>query len=506
MSAVVTPFKYKVFLSYSHHDKKWGEWLHRALENYKIDKDLVGRQTPAGSVPKTLRPIFRDRDDFAAGYSLTEQTVAALEASQFLIVICSPRAATSPYVNEEIRRFKAMGRAERVIAIIIDGQPGDAEQECFPAALRRKVRADGALTDEREEPIAADARPAADGREMARQKVVAGILGVDLDEIARRAERAARKRFRTWVASLAFLTIGFAAITVWAELNRREAETQRNEADRQRIEVQGQKAEAEANRREAETQRNEADRRRIEAQEQKAEAERNFDVAQKAANALVFDIAQGLQEQEGLKTETVKKILDQAERAFFRHSLRAQTRMYNCSVIRPQCMGYSRAPTSASAYREPAQVFTDPLEIIKRIVEAEPANRVWQRDLAVAYQNYGDAHHRLGGCQKLWRHLARTSKSRNASRRPLRKTSVCTGMSRYPTTRSVACCLRKASLTPLSRTSTKTCKSTKNFLSSIRTTTNGCRASGRRKFCRKRTASKGSFGRRVESFMTMPAL
>jgi hypothetical protein len=37
-----------------------------------------------------LRPTFRDREDFAAGPSLSEQTLAALEASQFLIVICSP--------------------------------------------------------------------------------------------------------------------------------------------------------------------------------------------------------------------------------------------------------------------------------------------------------------------------------------------------------------------------------------------------------------------------------
>jgi hypothetical protein len=34
-------------------------------------------------VPKMLRPIFRDREDFSAGHSLTEQTLAALEASHF---------------------------------------------------------------------------------------------------------------------------------------------------------------------------------------------------------------------------------------------------------------------------------------------------------------------------------------------------------------------------------------------------------------------------------------
>src|SRR3984893_7862159 len=131
--------KYRAFLSYSHRDAAWAKWLHRALEAYRIDKDLVGRETAHGLVPKTLRPIFRDREDFPAGHSLTEQTLAALQASEFLIVLCSPNAAQSLYVNEEIRRFKAMGRAARVIPVIIDGEPGDAARECFPAALRFKL-------------------------------------------------------------------------------------------------------------------------------------------------------------------------------------------------------------------------------------------------------------------------------------------------------------------------------------------------------------------------------
>jgi hypothetical protein len=84
-----TPFKYRAFLSYSHRDKLWAKWLHAALESHRIDKDLFGRATAAGPVPKTLRPIFRDREDFSAGHSLTEHTLAALEAAQFLIVVCS---------------------------------------------------------------------------------------------------------------------------------------------------------------------------------------------------------------------------------------------------------------------------------------------------------------------------------------------------------------------------------------------------------------------------------
>ena len=221
-------FKYRAFLSYSHRDTASAKWLHARLEGHRIDKDLIGRATPAGPVPKTLRPVFRDREDFSAGHSLTEQTLAALEASRFLVVLCSPEAARSEYVNEEIRRFKALGRADRVIPVIIAGEPGDPEHECFPPALRFKLAPDGSLTDVREEPIAADARPQGDGREAAARKVVAGLLGVGLDEIVRRAERARKRRNRFWAALAGlFLLLAVAATggLVWAryELARNEA-------------------------------------------------------------------------------------------------------------------------------------------------------------------------------------------------------------------------------------------------------------------------------------------
>jgi hypothetical protein len=99
-----------------------------------------------------------------------------------------------------VRRFKILGRAARVISVIVDGEPADPARECFPPALRFKVAADGAITDKREEPIAADARGQGDGKEIAKQKVVAALLGVGLDEILRRAERARKRRNRFWAA------------------------------------------------------------------------------------------------------------------------------------------------------------------------------------------------------------------------------------------------------------------------------------------------------------------
>ena len=66
----------RAFLSYAHADASWGRWLHAQLEGFRIDKALVGRETAIGLVPKSLRPIFRDREDFSGGHSLTEATIA----------------------------------------------------------------------------------------------------------------------------------------------------------------------------------------------------------------------------------------------------------------------------------------------------------------------------------------------------------------------------------------------------------------------------------------------
>ena len=86
--AEIASLKYHAFLSYSHSDVGWARWLHSRLEAFRVDKDLVGRPTPLGPVPNTLRPIFRDREDFSGGHSLTDATLAAIDASAALIVLC----------------------------------------------------------------------------------------------------------------------------------------------------------------------------------------------------------------------------------------------------------------------------------------------------------------------------------------------------------------------------------------------------------------------------------
>lgn len=180
--------KYRAFLSYSHADVKWAKRLHNRLEGFRIDKDLVGRKTALGQIPKSLRPVFRDREDFTAGHTLTDQTLAALDASIALIILCSPASAKSHFVNEEVRLFKSRHPERPVIPVIVDGTPGDLERECFAPAIKFLVGVDGVITSTPAEVLAADVREAGDGFDMAAAKVVAGLIGLSTDDVYRRAE------------------------------------------------------------------------------------------------------------------------------------------------------------------------------------------------------------------------------------------------------------------------------------------------------------------------------
>ncbi|GGB20821.1 hypothetical protein GCM10011380_08000 [Sphingomonas metalli] len=225
--------RFAAFISYSHADAAAARWLHHRLETFRMPRALVGTETPFGPVQRRLLPSFRDRDELAASGDLGGELRAALAASRFQIVLCSPRAAQSKWVNEEILSFKRLHGEQRTLALILSGEPyaGDA-RECFPPALRFRLGADQSLSDAPAEPIAADMRPGKDGRRLALLKIIAGIAGVPLDALVRR-DAARRQRRLMWVtaASLAVaaVTIGLA---IYAEGQRRVAVRQRELADK----------------------------------------------------------------------------------------------------------------------------------------------------------------------------------------------------------------------------------------------------------------------------------
>ena len=119
--SVVPRFRYRAFISYSHQDQAWAQWLHKALETYRVPRRLVGQTTAAGVIPARLTPVLRDRDELPSAIDLNRKVEEALGQSANLIVICSPRAAASRWVNEEVLAFKRLGRANRIFCLIVDG-------------------------------------------------------------------------------------------------------------------------------------------------------------------------------------------------------------------------------------------------------------------------------------------------------------------------------------------------------------------------------------------------
>ncbi|RDI97581.1 toll/interleukin-1 receptor domain-containing protein [Dyella solisilvae] len=225
---VLPEFRYRAFISYSHQDKTWADWLHKALETYRVPRRLVGQATDVGPVPRRLAPVFRDREELASATDLGRKVNEALLVSANLIVICSPRSAASRWVNEEVLAFKRLGRGERIFCLIVDGEPnastlaGREAEECFAPALRFELDADGALGTVPTEPIAADARPGKDGKANAKLKLIAGLLDLGYDSLKRR-ELQRRMRRLTAVAMLSLIVMAATSILAIAAVVARNA-------------------------------------------------------------------------------------------------------------------------------------------------------------------------------------------------------------------------------------------------------------------------------------------
>ena len=224
--------RYFAFISYSHRDSAWADWLHRGIERYRPPKSLIGTQTIRGAVPKRLTPIFRDREELPSATDLGALLTAALSGSASQIVICSPAAAQSKWVNEEILAFKRLGREDRIFCLIVGGEPyasgmpGREQEECFPLALRFKLGANGALSDVPTEPIAADARPGKDGRNNAKLKLISGLLGVGFDSLRRREQQRRNRRLFIFACSATAGMVLTTGLATYALVQRGVAQRQ----------------------------------------------------------------------------------------------------------------------------------------------------------------------------------------------------------------------------------------------------------------------------------------
>lgn len=220
--AITKKSTYAAFISYAHADERTAKRLHEALETYPLPKDMRSWDVEA-KYRARLKPVFRDVAELTAHHSLSEKIREAVRTSRFLIVLCSPAARKSHWVNEEIRLFRRIHGEAAILAVIVEGKPHTA----FPPALTEAGR----------EPLAADIS-GKEGFRFGVTQLAASMLGVGLDRLVQRDQR--RRRFRTQAVSAAStalaLIMGGLAWTAFdardlAEVSQEKAEVSRNAAE-----------------------------------------------------------------------------------------------------------------------------------------------------------------------------------------------------------------------------------------------------------------------------------
>ncbi len=181
-----------IFISYSRKDTLFATALHKALQKYTPPRGL--------NAPRRRLNVFRDTEDLT-GTEYYASIDRHLRGSRRLLVICSPHAHRSKFVDDEIRRFAESHTGADIVPVLIAGVPNheatpatEAEM-AFPPALYEMLKL----------PLASDYRgfdPAADriGSSHWRGawfKLLADIYGCSRAEIE---ERERRRRFRQRVA------------------------------------------------------------------------------------------------------------------------------------------------------------------------------------------------------------------------------------------------------------------------------------------------------------------
>lgn len=188
-------YKYFAFISFQNADAREAIRLQHAIERYRLPAVLCRDK----SVPRRVKPLFCYLSDMHSGEELMQELKLRMEQSRYLIVVCSPNAAKSTYVNSGIDYFVSLGRRDSIIPVIVSGAPysGDTATECFPEALRRHFpKSTDPLDDHSILGINLREAGVSQRRSYSRAMlmVVARMLQLDFDGLLLREQQRRRKR------------------------------------------------------------------------------------------------------------------------------------------------------------------------------------------------------------------------------------------------------------------------------------------------------------------------
>lgn len=208
-------YTYYAFISYKHGDMKWGRWLQRQLERYRLPRELCREK----QLPARLSPIFRDETDLTAGKPVHDNLLSKLACSKYLIVICSRRMQQHPeYIDYEIQQFLALGNPiSHILPVIVDGEgvAADPANEAMPPSLL-------AMGDRRPLGITMNHRRKQD----VILKLVASMLDLELHTLQTRDQIRRQQKTMALLSTGLCAALGLGALMTWQFLSVKRAHLQ----------------------------------------------------------------------------------------------------------------------------------------------------------------------------------------------------------------------------------------------------------------------------------------
>lgn len=231
-------YTYDAFISYRHTepDKFIAENLHRCLEAFKPPKSIL----KSGKASReSIERVFRDKEELPLTNNLEDPIVNALVQSEYLIVICSPRLKESVWCKKEIEIFKQYHGSEKILAVLVEGEPEDSFPEELLYAEEYFLYPDGTQGVNRRavEPLAADVRGSSK-KEMLKAlktellRLAAPMFSVSYDDLRQRhREKRLKKIIAVSIVSAVICLIIGAVSTVAALQIKKQKEQIEKQAD-----------------------------------------------------------------------------------------------------------------------------------------------------------------------------------------------------------------------------------------------------------------------------------
>jgi tetratricopeptide (TPR) repeat protein len=337
--------------------------------------------------------VFRDDTSLSATPSLWPSIEQALGQSRFLILLASPEAAASPWVGKEISYWLEHKGADSLLialtdgALVWDNALGDfarGEGTPLPPALAGRFAAEPKwvdLTAYRDGADPRDSRFIEAGADFA-----AAIHGMPKEDLLSQEMRQQRRALTlAWSAAVTLLVLTGAAGWQWWEADRarRAALTAVQVATEQKEVAQTQRDRAVAAEEVATTQKDIA-------QTQRDRAERNFVIAKDAADHVLFRLAQGLRNVQGMRVESVRQILDTAQ-AMMDQLAQAAPEDRQLQRSRAAMLAeFSATYLSAGDLARARTAAEEGLAIMRKLTAADPGNAERQREVSVSAEKAAD--------------------------------------------------------------------------------------------------------------------